>query len=82
MNPIRPHMKSLQLWQNVGLVRVTFLKQCPGALTWYLERDPGDCCAFFLPDRGLALGLSMMEFSFFVRVLFAIVTVHHKGRVK
>lgn len=25
--PTRPQMKSLQLWQKVGLVRVTFLRQ-------------------------------------------------------
>lgn len=51
-------MKSLQLWQKVGLVRVTFLKQCPGAELWYLGRSPGDCCALFFPVSGLDVRLS------------------------
>lgn len=53
-----PQMKSLQLWQKVGLVRVTFLRQWPGAELWYLGRRPGDCCALFFPVRGLAVRLS------------------------
>lgn len=53
-----PQMKSLQPWQKVGLVRVTFLRQWPGAELWYLGRRPGDCCALFLPVRGLAVRLS------------------------
>lgn len=53
-----PQMKSLQLWQKVGLVRVTFLKQCPGAELWYLGRSPGDCCALFFTASGLAVRLS------------------------
>lgn len=60
-------MKSLQWWQKVGLVRVTFRKQCPGALTEYRAFEPGDCCAFFLPGPGLELGLSI-----FTRPLSAI----------
>lgn len=53
-----PQMKSLQLWQKVGLVRVTFLKQWPGAALWYLDRSPGGCCALFFPVSGLAVRLS------------------------
>lgn len=52
-----PQMKSLQLWQKVGLVRVTFLKQWPGAGLWYLGRSPGDCCALFFTVWGLAVRL-------------------------
>lgn len=48
-------MKSLQLWQKVGLVRVTFFRQCPGAELRYLGRRPGDCCALFFRVRGLAV---------------------------
>lgn len=55
---MKPHMKSLQLWQKVGLVRVTLLKQWPGAELWYLGRSPGDCCARFFTVRGLAVRLS------------------------
>lgn len=51
--PMSPQMKSLQLWQKVGLVRVTFLRQWPGAELWYLGRRPGDCCALFFTVRGL-----------------------------
>lgn len=51
--PTSPQMKSLQLWQKVGLVRVTFLRQCPCAELWYLGRKPGDCCALFFTVRGL-----------------------------
>ena len=51
--PTSPQMKSLQLWQKVGLVRVTFLRQCPCAELWYLGRRPGDCCALFFTVRGL-----------------------------
>lgn len=57
-NPTMPHIKSLQWWQKVGLVRVTFRKQCPGALTEYRVFEAGDCWAFFLPVLGLELGLS------------------------
>lgn len=53
-----PQMKSLQLWQKVGLVRVTFLRQCPGAAPWYLGRRPGDCCVLFFTASGLAVRLS------------------------
>lgn len=49
-----PQMKSLQLWQKVGLVRVTFLRQWPGAELWYLGRRLGDCCALLFTVRGLA----------------------------
>lgn len=48
-------MKSLQLWQKVGLVRVTFFRQCPGAELRYLGRRPGDCCDLFFRVRGLAV---------------------------
>ncbi|KAG8004367.1 hypothetical protein GBF38_009335 [Nibea albiflora] len=48
-------MKSLQLWQKVGLVRVTLFMQWPGAELWYLGRTPGDCCALFFTASGLAV---------------------------
>lgn len=51
--PTSPQMKSLQLWQKVGLVRVTFFMQWPGAELWYLCREPGDCCGLFFNVRGL-----------------------------
>ncbi|TNN30093.1 hypothetical protein EYF80_059757 [Liparis tanakae] len=57
-------MKSLQLWQKVGLVRVTLRRQWPGAEPWYRgRRPPGDCCARFFPARGLAVRQSAASWS-------------------
>lgn len=53
--PTSPQMKSLQWWQKVGLVRVTLRKECPWLQTGCLEREPGDCGAFLLPELGLEL---------------------------
>lgn len=44
-------MKSEQLWQKVGLVSVTLLRQCPGAEL--RDRASGDCWALFFGARGL-----------------------------
>lgn len=46
-------MKSEQLWQKVGLVSVTLLRQCPGAELRYRGRASGDCWALFFGARGL-----------------------------
>lgn len=53
-----PQTKSLQLWQKVGLVSVTFLKQWPGPELGYLGRSAGDCCTLFLAVSGLDVRLS------------------------
>lgn len=45
--PTSPQMKSLQAWQKVGLVRVTFFRLCPSS--WLLARP--------LPAAGLAVRL-------------------------
>lgn len=47
-------MKSLQLWQNVGLVRVTFRKLCPVEGLWSRGRSEGDPpCPRFFTTTGL-----------------------------
>lgn len=59
--PTSPQMKSLQLWQKVGLVRVTFFRQWPGVKLWSLGWRPGHGCAFFFRVRGLAVRQSAVS---------------------
>lgn len=56
--PTSPQMKSEQLWQKVGLVSVTLLRQCPGAELRYRGRASGDCWDLFFGAKGLGARLS------------------------